>query len=84
MHPPQTFPADHVCLVCVLLSNSVSLPKKVVIAFEHDLFFSSEPMLFVIVTEELYKAYQVTIYLKMLFDYRVMNNASIRLLFNFN
>jgi hypothetical protein len=41
-------------------------------------------MPFVIVTEELYKAYQVTIYLKMVFDYKLLNNASIRLLFNFN
>lgn len=41
VYSSQTFPFDHLCLVCVPLSNGVSLPKKVVIAFEHDLFFYS-------------------------------------------
>lgn len=41
VYSSQTFPFDHLCLVCVPLSNGVSLPKKVVIAFEHDLFVSS-------------------------------------------
>lgn len=70
VYSSQTFPFDHLCLVCVPLSNGVSLPKKVVIAFEHDLFFSAESMLLIIVTEKLYKTYQVTLYLKIVFDYK--------------